>query len=146
VAEPGLHIVIPFLERIAFALCLKEDTLKIAPQHAITKDNVQVQLDGMVYFQGPKNFWLYASLGNSGGPLQGRVRYRPAYCCHKQFGAERHAQGKVPLLSCASDFLAQEVGKLDLDDLLHKRSTVNNAIDTNLREVCEKVALQACAC
>ena len=49
VASPGLNLAVPFIERIAYKRSLKETTIPIHPQTAITKDNVHVQLDGAVY-------------------------------------------------------------------------------------------------
>ena len=48
-AVPGLNFAIPLLERIAYKRSMKENTIQIKPQTAITKDNVHVQLDGAVY-------------------------------------------------------------------------------------------------
>ncbi len=47
----GLHIKIPFIERIAKTVSLKEQVVDFAPQPVITKDNVTMQIDTVVYFQ-----------------------------------------------------------------------------------------------
>jgi len=47
----GLHIKIPFLERVAKTVSLKEQVVDFAPQPVITKDNVTMQIDTVVYFQ-----------------------------------------------------------------------------------------------
>ena len=47
----GLHIKIPFIERIAKKVTLKEQVVDFAPQPVITKDNVTMQIDTVVYFQ-----------------------------------------------------------------------------------------------
>ena len=47
----GLHIKIPFIERIANNVSLKEKVRDFAPQPVITKDNVTMQIDTVVYFQ-----------------------------------------------------------------------------------------------
>ena len=49
--QTGLHIKIPFIERIANAVSLKEKVRDFAPQPVITKDNVTMQIDTVVYFQ-----------------------------------------------------------------------------------------------
>ncbi|CAJ0846766.1 427_t:CDS:10, partial [Entrophospora sp. SA101] len=49
--EPGLAIVIPFLERIKYVKSLKEICLNIPAQSAITQDNVTLVLDGVLYFK-----------------------------------------------------------------------------------------------
>ncbi len=48
---PGLNIVIPFVDRVAYKHLLKEVPLDIASQVCITKDNTQLQVDGILYFQ-----------------------------------------------------------------------------------------------
>jgi regulator of protease activity HflC (stomatin/prohibitin superfamily) len=48
---PGLNIVVPFVDRIAYKHVLKEIPLDVPPQVCITKDNTQLQVDGILYFQ-----------------------------------------------------------------------------------------------
>jgi regulator of protease activity HflC (stomatin/prohibitin superfamily) len=48
---PGLNIVVPFIDRIAYKHVLKEIPLDVPPQVCITKDNTQLQVDGILYFQ-----------------------------------------------------------------------------------------------
>ena len=48
---PGLNIVVPFVDRIAYKHSLKEIPLDVPPQVCITKDNTQLQVDGILYFQ-----------------------------------------------------------------------------------------------
>jgi regulator of protease activity HflC (stomatin/prohibitin superfamily) len=47
--EPGLRILVPFIERVAYKHSLKEDALDIRTQTAITKDNVSLKIDGVLY-------------------------------------------------------------------------------------------------
>ena len=47
----GLHLKIPFIERIAKTISLKEQVVDFAPQPVITKDNVTMQIDTVIYFQ-----------------------------------------------------------------------------------------------
>ena len=47
----GLHIKIPFIERVAKTVSLKEQVVDFAPQPVITKDNVTMQIDTVIYFQ-----------------------------------------------------------------------------------------------
>jgi regulator of protease activity HflC (stomatin/prohibitin superfamily) len=49
--EVGIHFKVPFLERIARKVSLKEQVLDYPPQPVITKDNVTMQIDTVVYFQ-----------------------------------------------------------------------------------------------
>ena len=54
----GLHILIPFFDRVANRVSLKEQVVDFAPQPVITKDNVTMQIDTVIYFQitDPKLF------------------------------------------------------------------------------------------
>ena len=47
----GLHFKIPFIEKIAKVVILKEQVVDFAPQPVITKDNVTMQIDTVIYFQ-----------------------------------------------------------------------------------------------
>lgn len=49
--EPGLRILIPFIEKVAYKHTLKEMAYDVHEQTAITKDNVAVQLDGVIYLK-----------------------------------------------------------------------------------------------
>ncbi|MBE6814659.1 MAG: paraslipin, partial [Ruminococcaceae bacterium] len=56
--ETGLHIKIPFIEKVAKIVSLKEQVVDFPPQPVITKDNVTMQIDTVVFFQitDPKLF------------------------------------------------------------------------------------------
>ena len=49
ILEPGLAILLPFLDRIAYVKSLKEAAIEIPSQRAITADNVTLDLDGVLY-------------------------------------------------------------------------------------------------
>ena len=49
--EAGFHILIPFIDRIAYRHTLKEEALDVLPQVCITKDNISVEVDGILYMQ-----------------------------------------------------------------------------------------------
>jgi regulator of protease activity HflC (stomatin/prohibitin superfamily) len=49
--QTGLHVKVPFIERVAKTVTLKEQVVDFAPQPVITKDNVTMQIDTVVYFQ-----------------------------------------------------------------------------------------------
>ena len=51
VLEPGLNIIIPFFDRVAYRHSLKEVPLDVAEQVCITKDNTQLAVDGLIYYQ-----------------------------------------------------------------------------------------------
>ena len=49
--EPGLNLIIPFLDRVAYVHSLKEVPLDVPEQICITKDNTQLAVDGILYYQ-----------------------------------------------------------------------------------------------
>ncbi|MBM6822677.1 SPFH domain-containing protein, partial [Fusobacterium mortiferum] len=49
--DVGLNILIPFIDRIVKKVSLKEQVLDFPPQPVITKDNVTMQIDSVIYFQ-----------------------------------------------------------------------------------------------
>ena len=104
--EPGLHIIVPFVDRIAYIHLLKEVPYDVQPQVCITKDNTQVQIDGILYFQvtDPK----LASYGTS--------------------------DFRTAIENLAKTTLRSEVGKRDLDKLLEDRQTINVAVVNALDE------------
>ena len=51
VLQPGLNFVIPFVDRVAFRHDLREIPFDVPSQICITKDNTQLQVDGILYFQ-----------------------------------------------------------------------------------------------
>ena len=48
---PGLHLIIPFIDRIGAEMNMMETVLDVPSQEVITKDNALVQVDGVVFFQ-----------------------------------------------------------------------------------------------
>ncbi|MEW5723021.1 MAG: stomatin-like protein [Thermodesulfobacteriota bacterium] len=49
--DAGFHILLPFLDRVAYKHNLKEQAVDVAPQSCITKDNIAVEVDGILYLQ-----------------------------------------------------------------------------------------------
>jgi regulator of protease activity HflC (stomatin/prohibitin superfamily) len=98
--EAGFHILIPFLDKVAYKHTLKEQAVDVAPQSCITKDNIAVEVDGILYMQvvDPKK----ASYGIDG--------YR--------FAATQLAQTTMRSV----------MGKLDLDKTFEERENINSVI------------------
>ncbi|MDC8760360.1 SPFH domain-containing protein [Janthinobacterium fluminis] len=102
---PGLNIVIPFIDRIAYKHSLKEIPLDVPPQVCITRDNTQLQVDGILYFQITDA--MRASYGSS--------NYIAA------------------ITQLAQTTLRSVIGKMELDKTFEERDHINttivNAID-----------------
>ncbi len=104
--ETGFHVKIPFIERVARIVSLKEQVVDFAPQPVITKDNVTMQIDTVVFFQitDPK---LYT------------------------YGVENPISA-IENLSATT--LRNIIGELELDSTLTSRDTINAKIRVILDE------------
>ena len=100
VLGPGLNIVVPFVDRIAYKHVLKEIPLDVPPQVCITRDNTQLQVDGILYFQITDA--MRASYGSS--------NYIAA------------------ITQLAQTTLRSVIGKLELDKTFEERDHINTAI------------------
>ena len=102
----GMHLKIPFIDRIARRVSLKEQVLDYPPQPVITKDNVTMQIDTVVYFQitDPK---LYA------------------------YGVE---QPMAAMETLTATTLRNIIGDLELDQTLTSRDVVNTKMRAILHE------------
>jgi len=105
-ATPGLSFALPVIDEIAYKRSLKETTIAIHPQTAITKDNVHVHLDGAVY-----------------------TRVVDAY--KASYGIE-DPEGAITTL--AQSAMRKEVGNLELDQLFLEREKLNQGIAHALDE------------
>jgi regulator of protease activity HflC (stomatin/prohibitin superfamily) len=107
--QAGFHILIPGIERIAYRHSLKEAALDIAEQICITKDNVQVGIDGVLY-------------------LQVLDPARASYGI-----ADYH----FAISQLAQTTLRSEIGKIDLDRTFEERATINANVVTELDKASE---------
>ena len=105
----GLHFLTPFVERVAYRHSLKEDALDIPEQVCITKDNVQVGIDGVLYLQV-----LDAARASYG-------------ISNYHFAISQLAQTT----------LRSEIGKIDLDRTFEERATINANVVTELDKATE---------
>ena len=102
--QAGFHILIPFIERIAYKHNLKEEAMDIPEQVCITRDNVQVGVDGVLYLQV-----LEASKAS-----YGITNYRFA------------------IIQLAQTTLRSEIGKIELDRTFEERQTINQNVVAEL--------------
>ena len=105
----GFHILFPFIERIAYRHNLKETALDIAEQICITKDNVQVGIDGVLY-------------------LQVLDPARASYGI-----ADYH----FAISQLAQTTLRSEIGKIDLDRTFEERGRINTNVVSELDKASE---------
>lgn len=100
VMQPGLHFLIPVVDRIAYRHEIREQLLDVPPQSCITKDNIQIEVDGIVYLKvmDPKR----ASYG---------------------IGDYR-----VASVNLAQTTLRSELGKMELHDVFSEREQLNRTV------------------
>ena len=94
---PGLHFVLPFIKKVAYKHSLKEITLDIPSQVCITRDNTQLQVDGILYFQVTDA--MRASYGSS--------------------------NYVIAISQLAQTSLRSVIGKLELDKTFEERAIIN---------------------
>lgn len=104
--ETGLHVKVPLLDRVANKVSLKEKVLEFPPQSVITKDNVTVDVDSIIYYNitDPK---LYT------------------------YGAENPL---IAIKNLTNTSLRNLIGELELDHTLTSRDTINSKLRTALEE------------
>lgn len=108
--QPGIHILIPFIDRVACKVSLKESVYDFEPQSVITQDNVTMQIDTIVYAQVvDSNKYVYG-IDNA----------------------------TVALDSLTSTTLRNLVGELNLDQTLTSRDVINGKLCTILDEATDK--------
>ncbi len=103
---PGLKFVVPFIERVAYQHSLKEVPMDVPSQVCITRDNTQLQVDGIIYFQVTDP--MRASYGSS----------------NYEFAITQLAQ----------TLLRSVIGKMELDKTFEERDQINGAVVSALDE------------
>ena len=106
VLKPGINFIIPFFDRIAYKMSLKEQAYDIAEQVCITNDNVQVQVDGVVF-------------------LQVIDPQKAVYGINNYIFAVNQL---------AQTTMRSEIGKIELDRTFEERMTINHAVVQSIDE------------
>ncbi|HEX4858869.1 MAG TPA: SPFH domain-containing protein [Usitatibacteraceae bacterium] len=104
--QPGFNLIVPFIDRVAYRHSLKEVPLDVPEQVCITKDNTQLAVDGIIYFQvvDPR----LASYGTS--------------------------DYELAISQLAQTALRSEVGKMELDKTFESRDEINHKVVSVLDE------------
>jgi len=103
---PGLSFVVPFMERVAYKHSLKEVPLDVPSQVCITRDNTQLQVDGIIYFQITDP--MRASYGSSNYVFA--------------------------ITQLAQTLLRSVIGKMELDKTFEERDAINASVVNALDE------------
>ena len=96
----GFHVLFPFLDRVAYKHTLKETAVDVPPQMCITRDNIAVEVDGVLYLQ-----------------VMDPVK--------ASYGIEDYLFASTQL---AQTTMRSEIGKLELDRTFEEREAINAAI------------------
>ncbi len=98
--QSGLHFIVPFVERVAYKISLKEIVLDVPSQIVITRDNTMVTADGVVYYQV----------------------INPAQAAYEVQDL------KYATINLAQTNLRTVIGSMDLDEVLSKRDFINDRL------------------
>ena len=98
--EAGFHILVPFIDRVSYKHTLKEQAVDVPPQDCITRDNIMVEVDGILYMQviDPKR---------------------------ASYGIRDYAFASIQL---AQTTMRSVMGKLELDKTFEERDSINGEI------------------
>lgn len=112
--EPGFHFLVPFIDRAAYKHSLKEMVIDVPPQSCITKDNITVEVDGILYMQ-----------------IQDPIR--------ASYGINDYAFASTQL---AQTTMRSEIGKIELDRTFEEREKINTEIVNALDKAAEPWGLK----
>jgi regulator of protease activity HflC (stomatin/prohibitin superfamily) len=102
----GFHVLVPFIDRVAYRHVLKEQAMDVPPQNCITKDNISVEIDGI----------LYMRVIDPVKASYGIMDYRFA------------------IVQLAQTTMRSEIGKIELDRTFESRENVNISIVNSIDE------------
>ena len=104
--KPGMNIVVPLLEKEVSRQSLKERVLDVPPQHCITKDNVKISVDAVIYWQLVDHFKGYYAVLNM----------------------------EAALVNLVLTQIRSEIGLMDLDQTFSARQAINDRLLQELDE------------
>ena len=106
---PGLNLLLPFIDRVAYRHSLKEIPLDVPSQVCITRDNTQLTVDGILYFQVTD-------------PMRA------------SYGASNYV---IAITQLAQTTLRSVIGKMELDKTFEERTSINTAVVHALDEAAQ---------
>lgn len=109
VLDAGFHLMIPFVDKVSYKHTLKEQAIDVPQQACVTKDNIQIHVDGVIYMQV-----IDAKLAS--------------------YGIEDYRYAAIQL---AQTTLRSVVGKIDLDKSFEERAVINERVVDVLTEASE---------
>lgn len=109
-ADTGVHFLIPFLDQMAYVIDLRENVVDFPPQPVITKDNVTMQIDTVVYFQVTDPVRYMFEIANPISAIE----------------------------NLTATTLRNIIGELDLDETLTSRDLINTKMRSILDEATDK--------
>lgn len=109
-ADTGVHFLIPFLDQMAYVIDLRENVVDFPPQPVITKDNVTMQIDTVVYFQVTDPVRYIFEIANPISAIE----------------------------NLTATTLRNIIGELDLDETLTSRDLINTKMRAILDEATDK--------
>ena len=110
----GFHVLFPFLDKVAYKLDLREESIDVPPQECFTKDNVRVEVDGVIYLQ----------VVNPERAAYGITNYRWA------------------AMQLAQTTTRAVIGTLELDTTFEERDRINSKVVSELNEAARTWGLE----
>ena len=98
--KPGFHFLIPFIDRAAYTQEMREQVIDVPSQTCITKDNIEVEVDGLVYVKVMDSYKASYGIGDY----------------------------KLASINLAQTTMRSEIGKITLDDTFSEREQMNENI------------------
>ena len=109
ILEPGIHFLIPFIDLVAYRHDIREQCINVPPQNCISRDNIQIEVDGLVYIK----------------VMDGRKA---------SYGIENYRKAAINL---AQTTMRSEIGKLKLSQTFSERDYLNETIVVEIEKASE---------